>query len=103
MKEWVEKAKMEEINIEDYKVKEGEEVSPIMVLTGTVAEFEEFCSKTGRNTKTAIAIRQGYQIPMYSDLPMALWGTFWLNAAYNSLEYKDRLHKVKMQELENMQ
>lgn len=91
---------METVDIEQYKVKEGEEVTPIIVLTGTADEFIDFCNATGRNTQTAIAIRQGYQIPLYPELPIALYGQYWLNSAYDSLEYKDRLTKVILQELE---
>lgn len=90
---------MENVDIEKYIVKNGEEAEPIIVLTGTVAEFEDFCRLTNRNTKNAFAVRQGYQIPLYPELPIALWGNFWLNSAYDTLEYKDRLHKSRMQEM----
>jgi hypothetical protein len=91
---------METTDIEEYKVKDGEEATPVIVLTGTADEFMDFCVTTNRNTKTAIAIRQGYQIPLYPELPIALYGNFWLNSAYDSLEYKDRIFKVKLQEME---
>lgn len=92
---------MEQHSLENFIVKEGEEATPIVVLTGTLEEFEQFCSATNRNTKTAIAVRQGFQIPMYPELPIALYGNYWLNQAYDSPEYKDRLFKLKLKELEN--
>lgn len=91
---------MENTDLENFIVKEGEEVTPIVVLTGTADEFMDFCNITKRNTNTAIAVRQGYQIPMYPDLPIALFGNFWLNSAYDSPEYKDRIFKVKLAKLE---
>jgi hypothetical protein len=92
---------MEQQDISKFIVESGEEATPIIVLTGTLEEYERFCSITRRGTQTAIAVRQGHQIPLYPDLPIALYGNYWLNSAYDSLEYKDRIFKVKLQELEN--
>ena len=94
---------MENVDIKDFIVEEGEEATPIIVLTATEKEFNEFCDLTHRNTKTAIAIHQGYQIPMYPELTIALYGAFWLNGAYDSPEYKDRLFKSSLKKLEEMQ
>lgn len=92
---------MEEHKIDEFVVENGAEATPIIVLTGTLEEFERFCSSTNRNTKTAIAIRQGFQIPMYENLAIALYGSYWLNTAYDSPEYRDRIFKIKMKELES--
>lgn len=91
---------MKEQKIEDFIVKDGEEATPIIVLTDTLEEFERFCSTTNRGIKTAIAIRQGFQIPLYPDLPIVLHGNYWLNPAYNSAEYNDRMIKSAMKEFE---
>ncbi len=91
---------MEEFDLEEVTVKEGEVATPVIVLTGTLEEFEKFCSLTNRDTTTAIAIRQPYQIPMYPELPIVLYRNFWLNSAYDSAEYRDRIAKVRMSELE---
>jgi hypothetical protein len=90
---------MENKDLENYIVKQGEEVTPVIVLTGTSDEFMDFCDQTGRTTKTALAIRQGFQIPFYEDLEIVLWGTYWLNTAYNSPEYNDRIFKTNMKDI----
>lgn len=77
--------------IEKYRIEAGtEDAKPVIVLTGTFKEFEDFCMQTNRTTKTAIAIRQGYQLDFYPDLDIVLYGSFDTNAAYNSQEYRTR-------------
>jgi len=79
-------------NIEKYKIEAGtEDAKPIVVLTGTTVEFEEFCMKTNRTTKTAIAIRQGYQLDLYPGLDIVTYGNFTINAAWDSPEYRERM------------
>jgi hypothetical protein len=90
---------MEEKELEELKVKEGEETIPVIVLTGTNEEWEKFCMLTGRNRETALAVKQGYQIPMYPDLAIVHYGDFWLNGAYDTPEYRDRIFKVKLSKL----
>jgi hypothetical protein len=91
---------MEHFEAEHWKIKEGEEVKPIIVITGGVEDFERFCMRTGRDRKTAIQVSQGFQIPLYPDLPIAHYGDYWLNGAYNSPEWRERLNKQKMDEFQ---
>ena len=92
---------MEQDVIDKYKVEYGKEAEAeeIIVLTGTLDEFERFCMATNRSTKNTFAVRQGFQIPMYDNLPIVLYGNYWLNQAYDSLEYKDRIFKAKLKDL----
>lgn len=84
---------MEDVT-EKYKIEAGQqdspEAKPVIVLTGTTQEFEDFCRKTNRNTKSAIAVRQGYQLEFYPDYEIVLYGSYDLNAAFNSQEYTAR-------------
>lgn len=91
---------MEHQDIDEYIIEPGQEAEPVIVLTGSNEEFEQFCMTTKRDTKTAIAIKQGFQIPMYEDTPIVLYGNYWLNNAYDSPEYKDRMFKIKLRKLD---
>lgn len=85
---------MEEINLRDYMVEEGVETVPVILLTGTTEEFERFCMITHRNRRNAIPVSAGFQIPFYPDLAIVHYGTYWLNGAYNSKEYKYRINEL---------
>lgn len=82
--------------IEECKVVEGVEATPIIVLTGTLKEYHEFQHLTGRNKDLALAVRQPHQLSFYPNTPIYHWGTYWLNEAYASPEYQDFLKKVKL-------
>jgi hypothetical protein len=95
---------METTNIDKYilPIEQDEEPKAIVVLTGTLEEFEQFVQKTNRTLKSAIAVRQPYQLPHYPDLEIVLYGQFWLNSAYDSPEYRDRIAKVTLQQANNL-
>jgi hypothetical protein len=85
---------MEETNLGKYTIEWGEEADPVIVLTGTLEEFDTFCTITHRTKKNAIRISAGYQIPFYPHLPIIHYGSFWLNGAYNSPEYTYRITEL---------
>lgn len=70
----------------------------IIVLTGTIEEFEKWCMENNHTRKTAVQITHPSQFQFYPDLEIVTYGTYWLNNAFNSPEYKNRIEEMALKE-----
>lgn len=80
----------------------SEELKPVIVLTQTLAEFEKYCTETGRNRETAIQVTHPSQFEHYKDLEVVLYGNYGFNNAYNSKEYRDYEYNKALEESKNL-
>ena len=46
-----------------------------------------------KDRSTAIQVTQGHQLDLYPDLEIECYGTYWLNEAFDSKEYQERMKK----------
>lgn len=81
------------------KYKDGD--TPIIVLTSTAEQYEEFLRLTNRTKEQAVAVKQPFQLAFYPNLEIVHYKDFWLNGAYGSLEYKERLALQALKDYEN--
>lgn len=73
-----------------YKEKRQVE-KPIIVIAGTVQEFEQYCTKNNLEEGDAIAVFQAGQLQFYpKDCKIVRTGTYWLNSVNDSEELKER-------------
>ena len=67
---------------------------PIIVLTGNSAEYEDFLKCSGRERESAVAVTTPVQFHFYPELRVCHYGTYWLNPAYESVQYNDRIRQM---------
>lgn len=73
-----------------------------IVICGSLAEFESYCMKEGRDRSNTVQISQPFQLAMYPNAEIVFYGEYGKNACYGSKELKDFEDKQAQKELEDM-
>lgn len=82
----------------DRRLEDGS-TEPLIVLTGTGAEYDEFLSSSKRSRSTSIAITSAHQFDFYPGHRVCHYGTYWLNPAFESSQYTRVMEQFKLEDL----
>lgn len=74
---------------------------PLIVLTGNGNEYDDFLEASGRPREMAVAITSAHQFDFYPGLRVCHYGTYWLNPAFETTQYHDRLRELLEEDFEN--
>lgn len=81
----------------------AESPTPVIVLTGNGQEYADFLENSGREKGDSIAVTSPHQFDFYPNLKICHYGSYWLNPAYDSAQYNDRLRQILEEGFENEQ